>query len=223
MVQRKPPAGPLRGIPILATLAALAFAPSAASHPPQQPHLLSTVAQVRALTLEQARQKYPIHLKGVITYRAPEYQVTFFQDETAGIFVWVEQADLQIAVGSLVEVDGNTTPGDFAPSIEHARIRVLGRAAMPVPRQKSLEELLTGQEDSQWTEVHGIVHSVAMEDRLPPDMRKGAPQLVLGIASGDSKLKVRIRNSRHDRDYSYNYLVDSAVTVRGACGTLFND
>src|ERR1039458_5499366 len=130
-------------VPLLAALEVLASPTSAASYP-DQPHLLSTVAQVRALTLEQARQKYPIHLKGVITYRAPEYQVTFFQDETAGIFVWVEQADLQITVGSLVEVDGNTTPGDFAPSIEHARIRVLGRAAMPVPRRKSLEELLMG-------------------------------------------------------------------------------
>jgi signal transduction histidine kinase/PleD family two-component response regulator len=212
------------GIPALAILAALASASSAASaasDPPGQAHLLTNVAQVRALTLEQARQKYPIHLKGVITYRAPEYKVTFFQDETAGIFVWIEQSDLQISVGSLVEVDGNTTPGDFAPSIEHARIRVLGRAALPAPSRKSLEELLTGQEDSQWIEVRGIVHSVALEDRLPPDMRKGPLQLVLGIVSGKEKLKVRIRDYRHDRDYSY--LVDSLVTVRGSCGTLFND
>jgi hypothetical protein len=166
----RPPTTPSVGrILILAVMAAVA---SAASDPPDQPHLLRTVAQVRALTLEQARQKYPIHLKGVITYRAPEYQVTFFQDETAGIFVWVEQAELQITVGSLVEVDGSTTPGDFAPSIEHARIRVLGRAALPAPRRKSVEELLTGQEDSQWIEIHGIVHSVALEDSLPPDMRK---------------------------------------------------
>jgi PAS domain-containing protein len=181
------------------------------------------VAQVRALTLEQARQKYPIHLKGVITYRAPEYRVTFFQDETAGIYVWIEQSDLQITAGSLVEVDGNTTPGDFAPLIEHARFRVLGRAALPAPSRKSLEDLLTGREDSQWIEVHGIVHSVTLEHRLPPDMRQGPPQLVLGIASGDHKLKVRIRDFRRERDYSYDYLVDSMVTVRGACGTLFNE
>jgi PAS domain S-box-containing protein len=219
-----PPRHPTRsvgGIPILAALASLASTASAAPSPPGQPHLLTTVAQVRALTLEQARQRYPIHLKGVITYRAPEYQVTFFQDETAGIFVWIQQSDLQISVGSLVEVDGNTTPGDFAPSIEHAKIRVLGRAALPAPVRKSLQDLLTGQEDSQWTEVKGIVHSVALEDRLPPDMRRGPPQLVLGIASGSNKLKVRIRDFSPDRDYSY--LVDSAVTVRGACGTLFND
>ncbi len=217
----KPLYSPLRAIPILAVFLALGLAPSAASYPPGQPHLLTTVAQVRALTLEQARQKYPIHLQGVITYHAPEYLVTFFQDETAGIFVWIEQADLQIEVGSLVQVDGNTTPGDFAPSIEHARVRVLGLAALPSPARKSLQDLLTGREDSQWIEVSGIVHSVALEDRLPPDMRRGPPQLVLGIASASNKLKIRIRDFRPDRDYGY--LVDSSVTVRGACGTLFND
>ena len=46
---------------------------------------------------------------------------------------------------------------------------------------------------------------------------------MLGIASGNNKLKVRIRDFHHDRDYSYSYLIDSSVTVRGACGTLFND
>src|SRR5450432_4038669 len=232
MVLGKPFANPLRrpttrsvgGIRIFAALLALlalASAASAASYLPGRPHLLTTVAQIRALSAAQAGQRYPIHLRGVITYHAPEYQVTFFQDETGGIFVWIEQSGLQITVGSLVEVDGNTTPGDFAPSIEHARIRILDRAAWPVPVRKSLQDLLTGQEDSQWTEVKGIVHSVALEDRLPPDMRQGPLQLVLGIASGRNKLKVRIRDFRHDGDYSY--LVDSAVTVRGACGTLFND
>ena len=92
---RKPFGNPLRlpatrsvgAIPILATLAALACAPSAASYPPDQPHLLTTVAQVRATYPGAGQARYPIHLKGVITYRAPEYKVTFFQDETAGIFV----------------------------------------------------------------------------------------------------------------------------------------
>ncbi|HEV3200953.1 MAG TPA: response regulator [Bryobacteraceae bacterium] len=193
----------------------------AAPSPHDKLQPLTNVAQIRALTEEQARQKYPIHLKGVITYHAPEYQVTFFQDETGGIFVWIEQSDLQISVGSVVEVDGNTTPGDFAPSIEHATIRALGRTTLPAPGFKTLQDLLTGKEDSQWTEVKGIVHSVALEDRLPPDMRKGPPQLVLGIASGSNKFKARIRDFRHDRDYSD--LVDALVTVRGACGTLFNN
>jgi signal transduction histidine kinase/DNA-binding response OmpR family regulator len=202
-------------------ITALVVAAQPGTSPHEKPRPLTKVAQIRALTEEQARQKYSIHLKGVITYRAPEYQVTFFQDQTGGIFVWIELSDLQITVGSLVEVEGNTTPGDFAPSIEHATIRALGRTALPEPDQKTLQDLLTGKEDSQWTEIKGVVHSVALEDRLPPDMRKGPLQLVLGIASGNNKFKARIRDFRHDKDYSY--LVDALVTVRGACGTLFND
>lgn len=50
-------------IPIPVILATLASAASAASHPPDQSHLLTTVAQVRALTLEQASQRYPLHLR----------------------------------------------------------------------------------------------------------------------------------------------------------------
>src|SRR3954454_21014209 len=122
-------AGRLRFRPFL--LAAVMCSVLAALPAAGQTRLLTTVSEVRGLSLEQARQKYPIQLKGVITYRSPEYQVTFFQDATAGIFVWVEQPDLHMPVGSLVEVAGNTTPGDFAPSIEHAKIRVLGQAALP--------------------------------------------------------------------------------------------
>jgi hypothetical protein len=82
-------------------------------------------------------------LHGVITYRAPDYLVTFFQDETAGIFVFIQQSASGITAGTRVEVDGNTTAGDFAPSIEHARIRVLGPAALPDAAHKPLEDLLS--------------------------------------------------------------------------------
>ena len=183
--------------------------------------VLTKVAQIRALTAAEAAKRHPIHLEGVITYRAPEYLVTFFQDDTGGIFVWIQQSDADISTGSQVEVVGNTAPGDFAPSIEHARVHPIGRAALPIPASKTAADLLTGKEDSQWIAVKGIVHSVALEDQLPPDMRRGRPQLVLGIASGTEKFKARIKDFSPDIDYSR--LVDSVVTVRGACGTLFNE
>jgi hypothetical protein len=56
--ERLPTTASVGGVLILVVMAAIA---SAASDPPNQPHLLRTVAEVRALTLEQARQKYPIH------------------------------------------------------------------------------------------------------------------------------------------------------------------
>jgi len=188
---------------------------------PERPRVLTTVAQIRALTLDEAQRKYPIHLRGVITYTAPEYRVNFFQDDGAGIFLWIEHADAPIDVGSLVIVDGNTTPADFAPAIENARVHVLGHAALPTAPRKSLDELFSGSEDSQWVQVKGIVHSVTLEDQLPPDMRRGPPQLVLKIASGSHQFNARIRSFRSHSDY--RQLVDAAVTLRGACGTLFNN
>lgn len=213
-------AWPAAAMLVLSILAA----PPAWTQPSRQdntPLILTKVDQIRSLTADQARSKFRIHLAGIVTYHSPEYAVTFFQDETAGIFIWPEYSDAEISVGSFVEISGNTAPGDFAPSIEHAGIHVLGTAPLPAAAPRTLETLLAGSEDSQWVQTTGIVHSVSLEDRLPPDMRKGPPQLVLGIASGYAKFKARIRSFRHDVDYSY--LVDSSVLIRGACGTLFND
>jgi hypothetical protein len=210
--------------PILGTLVLISLALAAGGQAqPGQDHaeVLTKVAEIRALTAAQAKQQYPIHLKGVITYRSSEYRVTFFQDKTAGIFLWIQPDDSEINVGDLVEVDGNTTPGDFAPSIEHARIQILGRTSLPSFAPKTIEALMTGKEDSQWVQVGGIVRSVAIEDRLPPDMRRGPPQLVINVASGSHKFKARVRDFRSDVDYGH--LVDSVVSIRGACGTLFNE
>gem|GEM_PF-850339 len=202
-------------------LLALVSAARAQPHSRRQGFVLTKVAQVRALSADQAKNKYRIHLKGVITYSSPEYRVTFFQDDTAGIFLSPEQVEPHLGAGSLVVVDGNTAPGDFAPTIEHCRIRVLGRATLPRASRKNIEELLTGSEDSQWIEAGGIVRSVVLEDRLPPDMRSGPPQLVLDIAAAGRRFRARIGVFRRDVDYSH--LVDSVVAVRGACGTLFNN
>lgn len=81
----------------------LALAARGQAQPRQEGHtrVLTKVAEVRSLTATQASQPYPIHLKGVITYHSPEYLVTFFQDRTAGIFLF-PSADSGIAVGDLV-------------------------------------------------------------------------------------------------------------------------
>ena len=183
------------------------------------PRTLTKVSEIRALSAAEAGQKLPLRLKGVITFAAPEYRVTFFQDDTAGIYLFGE-FESQTAAGSLVEVYGNTTPGEYAPSIENATIRVLGRGAFPAAPMKSVERLLSGGEDSQWVAVQGVVHAASIEDRLPPDMRQGTPQLVLQIAADGHQFKARIRQYQAGADY--RYLVGATVTVRGACGTLFN-
>jgi signal transduction histidine kinase/CheY-like chemotaxis protein len=202
---------------LLLMMAAAHAQPGPASAPP----VLTTVAQIRALSPDQAKQQFPIRLQGVITFNEPQYQVAFFQDSTAGIFLRIQQSGPQPDSGDLVSVEGITGGGDFAPLIEKAEVRILGRAPLPAAPLRSLDRLLTGVDDSQWVSVQGIVHWVIIEDRLPPDMRQGPAQLVLGIGSGNSQFKARIRRFRPNVDY--RNLVDAMVTIRGACGTLFNN
>ncbi len=183
--------------------------------------LITHVAQIRRLTIQQSRLKSSVQLRGVITYNSPEWGVTFFQDSTGGIFLLTRGMNTQFRAGDFVEVQGVIGPGEFAPVVDHPRILVLGKAALPVAKRLPLEDLLTGEQDSQWVEVRGIVHAVSFEDAIPPTMTKGRPSLVLHISIGNNKLKAWIKEFPQDRNYAS--LIDAEVTVRGACGTLFND
>ncbi len=182
---------------------------------------ITNVGQIRRLTPEEAGKQSPVLLRGVITFNLPEYGVTFFQDSEFGVYLSTVGRPSGARAGDLVEVSGVTGPGDFAPVVAEPKIRILGQGRLPIGRQSSLEDLLAGKQDSQWVAVRGIVRSVGFEDALPPNMRKGPPLLVLGIAVGNTKFKARIKEFKSGQDYSG--LVDSTVTVQGACGSLFNE
>jgi len=183
--------------------------------------VLTQMAQIRRLTASQAGLRYPVEVRGVITYNVPAWGVAFLQDSTAGIYIWRSAALADVRAGDLVQVRGIAGPGEFAPVVDQPQVRVLGQAPLPTAHRYHIEDLLTGKQDSQWVEVRGIVRSVGFETRLPPDMREGPPSLVLAIAGGNDKVKARIGGFQ--RGANYDYLLDAAVTIQGACGTLFND
>ncbi|MGB9457779.1 MAG: response regulator [Bryobacteraceae bacterium] len=183
--------------------------------------VLTEAAQIRRLTSKEAQRQYPIRLRGVLTYYAPEPRLTFFQDSTAGIYVNILGAPPEARTGDFVEISGVSGAGFFAPEVENPEIRVLGKASLPPARPFPLEELLSGEQDSQFVEVHGIVHSARMESMLLAHRQTGPPALALVIASGRSKFKAWITN--FDRTADYASLIDARVAVRGACGSLFNE
>jgi len=95
--------------------------------------VLTRADQVRRLTPEQAAQGYRVRIRGVITddVPAPDF---FVQDSYAGIYV--EGSKLHSFAhhfGDLVEVEGITGPGKFAPVIREENLRVLGKDTCPRP------------------------------------------------------------------------------------------
>jgi PAS domain S-box-containing protein len=192
-------------------LAALLLTESSPAHAqtPSKLPVLTKAAQIHKLTAAESRLGYPVDLRGVITFNLPSWGVTFFHDDTGGIFI--ENHHSSARTGDLVEVHGVTAPGDFAPIVDNPQIRVTGTAALPSPLRYPLDELLTGQQDSQWIQVKGIIHSIALD----------ANAVELGIAAGNHKFRAVIGGIEKGRNYST--LADAEVTIRGACATVFND
>ena len=176
--------------------------------------ILTRAEQIRRLTPEQAALGYPVRVRGVITMDAPAPDF-FIQDATAGIYaegsVSPKYAHL---LGRLVEVEGVTGPGKFAPVIREQRLRVLGKGALPKAQLFPFSELADGRQDSQWARVRGIVRSVAI-DR---NSWQGTT-LAMRVASGGGEFNVRVPIGR---DQDLTSWVDSAVLIEGVCGSLYN-
>jgi len=174
--------------------------------------LLTHADQIRELSPEQAAIGYPVRIRGTITddVPAPDF---FVQDSTAGIYVEGSRAPtFTHHFGDLVEVEGITGPGRFAPVIREQKLRVLGKGTLPDAKLYPFSELADGQMDSQWVRVRGIVRSVSID-------RTSWHETVLAmrIASGDGEFHVRVPISE-ERDFSS--WVDTGVLIEGVCGSL---
>lgn len=189
------------------------FGATAQSSPPSLP-LLTHADQIRQLTPEEASRGYPIRVRGVITNNVPAPDF-FVQDSTAGIYVEGSVSPaFEHRWGDMVEVEGITGPGKYAPVIREQKTHVLGKGTLPPTRIFSFSEVAAGQQDSQWAAVRGIVRAASIDRN---SWRETV--LALTVASGGGRFNVRVP-IRHDEDVSS--WVDREVLVEGVCGSLFN-
>jgi signal transduction histidine kinase len=131
--------------------------------PPAEGRLLTTTRVVRELSRDEAAREHPVRLRGVVTLSEPEQGLLFVHDETGGIYVEAWRHIHRLKAGDRVEVHGTSAQGSFAPVVDHPRIKVLGHGPLPPARRVRPEELVSGQEDSQWIEVEGVVRSVKLD------------------------------------------------------------
>jgi signal transduction histidine kinase/CheY-like chemotaxis protein len=184
--------------------------PAAAPKAPPEPGVLTSAAQVHRLTPQQAAAKLPVRIRGVITF-CPSRQGSFFlHDGSAGIYVESKRPDLVLKPGQLVELEGESTAGQFAPNIRETKLRVLGDGSFPAPKKASLEAMASGREVGQWVEVTGIVQAAKSA---------GGDRLNLLISNGGRQFPVRLYDAAGVNPDRY---VDAEVRLHGVCGSLFN-
>jgi signal transduction histidine kinase len=172
---------------------------------------LTRVDEIRQLSAEQARQKYPVRLKGVVVdYNRRTFSDLFVHDGTASIFVGgTSNLHLQLHPGELVEVDGYTAAGNFSPVVTLSELRLLGRGELPPPMEVSREWMASGDAVGQWVRAHGIVRAADMKDERP----------FIELATDGGRLIVRLENYAGDGG---ERLVDAKVSVSGVLLPLFN-
>jgi len=181
----------------------------------QRPRALTTVRDVRALNPDQAGQARPVRLRGVVTVLSGWKSSFFFQDATAGISVDRTSDSPELQSGQSVEIQGVTAPGMFAPIINAESLTVLGVSKLPPARLFGLDDLAGGKQDSQWIAIRGIVRSAAVK----PSWGRSVLFLEVDIGGGNL-VTVRV----HDfTEAGLDKLPASTVSVRGVCGTVFND
>jgi hypothetical protein len=158
------------------------------AQPPLKPlPTLTHANQIRRLSPEQAALGYPVRIRGVITMDAPAPDF-FVQDATAGIYAEGSVSPrYSHLLGQLVEVEGVTGPGKFAPVIRERSLRVLGKGVLPKSQLFPFSELAGGQQDSQWARVRGIVRSVAIDRNSWRETT-----LAMRVASGGGEFSVRV-------------------------------
>ncbi len=177
--------------------------------------ILTQAAQIRELSPKEANRGYPVHLRGTVTF-VDDFAL-FVQDSSAGIAVIASGLSRDIHSGQLVELEGVTEYPDFAPQINNARVQVLGVAPMPVAKRVSFEQLASTQEDSQWVEVEGIVHTV-VTDKIPiPPATDVSPAMVVAVSG--NRLLARVPWMRETEAARF---VDSRIRIHGVAGAIYN-
>lgn len=200
---------PCRVLIALAILAGIPFCAKAQNTNEE----LHTIAAVRNLTVEQANEHRRVRLRGVVTFYEENFFSRYIQDATAGIYLSDAGLPLvHLLPGQLVEVEGFTEPGEYAPSIVPQSIKVIDEAPLPEPRRVTYEQLASGIDDSQFVEITGTVRSVQQ-------LQDASKLYVMEIATGAGRLTVYARELPVQK---IENMVDSTVRVRGVCATKFN-
>jgi len=170
---------------------------------------ITTVAEVKALSAELAKQQLPVSIRGVITTVLPEYDGAVVQDSTRGIFIYLPDAkksELSLRRGEFYQIDGVTGPGLFAPVIVPRRITRLGAGQWPQPQHATWAHLVNGSLDTQYVEIDGVV--TAVQDQS------------LSLLTEGGKVTLNLIGFRANALARY---VNAVVRVRGCVFAPFNE
>lgn len=171
--------------------------------------LITTAAEVKTLPAEEAKQKRPVSIRGVVTALLPPFiHGAVVQDSTKGVYVALQELQNQesLQIGEYCQVDGVTGPGLFAPSVVAHHIQHLGAGQWPQPLHATWDQLINGSLDTQYAEIDGVVTGI--RDQQLEVLTEGG-KITLVLSDFDPDALARFEND--------------LVRIRGCAFAFFND
>jgi signal transduction histidine kinase len=207
---------PLRPFGLLCLVVAIAFPGGGrCDEPPLRP-----IAEVLALPVADLAAGVPVRVRGIVVSRRLGMAL---QDGGVGIWVrgHVEAGELRESgarrttqEGDMVEVEGIVYRGGFAPTIEAARLRILGTAPLPEPAPADLGRLFGGADN-------GIRVILGDRDEAIVQGYRETPytwRLVIDVVAR----RIVVQVLKHDMPERPDRLVDARVSVVGVVSATRN-
>ncbi|MEJ0089857.1 MAG: histidine kinase [Limisphaerales bacterium] len=171
--------------------------------------LLTNAVDVISLPPEKASDSIKVSVTGVVTAADPALKGRFFvQDATGGVFV-DNVNGRRPEPGDLVEVSGITYVGAYAPTITAPNVHKIGTAPLPAAKPVSVEQLMSGAEDSQRIEITGIVR----------DARVDGSRLAIDLVAGGYRFRAYVNVPS---DFQPQKLIGSQLVIRGTAAEAHN-
>ena len=174
-----------------------------------------TAKQAHSLAAERASLRYPVRLRGVITYydwlSDPEHDFVFIHDQSGGVFSWLPKGrHPTLSPGQIVLLTGFSHPGGFAALVDGKTIQPVAKTSLPEPVFSTMARMLTGSEDSKWLSIKGSVIAVQKMD---------AWRLKLDVQTESGLLGVVVINYG---TLEPSALLDAYVNLTGNCAPYYN-
>lgn len=170
--------------------------------------VLTTAAEVRALTPEETREERSVRVRGTVTYSPGRLGGFAMQDDTGGIFVTCgPEVTSRVKIGQEVEVQGVTGMETPTPRVHLLRMTPGEMKGLPAARQMTAAEILADQSDGMLVEVTGVIRKALIQDSLTP------PRLALSFGSREKELSVWL--ARFDDTALSRLVPDTQVRLRG--------
>jgi diguanylate cyclase (GGDEF)-like protein len=204
-----------------------------------EPQLLTTVAQVHALSSRMAAKGLPVELHAIVTYYEPTEGQVFLQDATGGIYIVSPPNPPALSPGDSVVVRGATIPS-YSTNVKATEVTLERHAQFPEPVPVGWREFLQKSSDCRYVTVVGRVRSATLQTSIgqytryttagevlrdlhssegSPGARERQPYLLIDLQMQGGLARVHIEDIRGINPVR---LLDSVVMISGVAGSQFD-